>query len=130
MLMFLQATSMCPPLRRSRSRLHPRACARFPPGSPVRWPCAVSPRDRKLISGCNPSVSADTVGMIVPDLHGSARRARRLSAQTTDGRSRRKTTVPTAPAPVHFERGDTARADPGVDTFAATPAPSAGQRRQ
>jgi hypothetical protein len=63
-LMFLPATAMCPLTRRSRSHLQPRACARLPPGGRVRWPCAVSPRDRTLISGCNPSVSVDTAGMI------------------------------------------------------------------
>jgi hypothetical protein len=41
----------------------------------------------------------------VPDLHGSARFARRPSAQTADGGLRGKATVPTAPAPVHSERG-------------------------
>ena len=65
----------------------------------------------------------------VSDLHGGARRVRRLSAQAADGGSRGKATVPTAPAPVHSQRGGTARADPAVDTRAATPAPDAGQRR-
>jgi hypothetical protein len=62
-MFLLSGPWMCPPPRRSRSRLHRRACARFPPEGPVSWPCAVSPRDRKLISGCKPSVSADTLAI-------------------------------------------------------------------
>jgi hypothetical protein len=45
----------------------------------------------------------------VSDLHGGARRARRLSAQAADGGSREKATVPTAPTPVPAEPGGTRR---------------------
>jgi hypothetical protein len=66
----------------------------------------------------------------VPDLHGGARRAGPAGAQAAGGRSGGKAIVPTAPAPVTFERGGTARADPAVDTLPATHAPDASHRRQ
>jgi hypothetical protein len=63
MPMFLPATSMCPTRRRSQSRFHPGVCAWFPAGSRWRWPCSASPRDRRLISRWNLSVSVDTLAL-------------------------------------------------------------------
>jgi hypothetical protein len=60
----LPGTALCPPSRRSRSRVGPRAYAWFPLQGPWRWWYPTSAWDRKRISGRNPRVLADTIGLM------------------------------------------------------------------
>ena len=112
-----------------QERLAPGGLRLVPGGGPVAVAvcgvCAGSEADLGVEPEC---VGRHLGHEEVPQLVGSARRARRAGAQSADGGSWWKATVSTEPVVMPSERG-TPQGDPAVDTRAATDAPDAGHRR-